>query len=46
MESGKKDEKISGALECLPIRRKASNDAGCAAKDGNVQPPMNTAVGQ
>lgn len=46
MESGKKDEKIGGALDYLPTRRKASNYAGCAAKAGNVQPSMDTAVGQ
>jgi len=46
MKSGKKDGKIGGALDSLPIRRKASNDAGCGAKDGNVHPPTGTAVGQ
>lgn len=46
MESGKKDEKIGGALDCLPTRRKASNYAGFAAKGGNMQLPMDTAVGQ
>jgi len=46
MQSGKKDEKIGGAIDYLPTRRKASNDAGRVAKDGNVQSAMDTAVGQ
>jgi hypothetical protein len=46
MEFGKKDEKNGGALVCLPTRRKPSNGAGCAIKDGNVQLARDTAVGQ
>src|SRR5207253_5443690 len=33
----KKDEKIGGALICLPTRRKPSNGAGCAIQAGNVR---------